>query len=529
MPPLAALAALAVLAAPAPSPEEVAKAVATDMVAAKFAAVAARFSPDLAAKLAPATLESVWKDAVGPLGKFRELGAPSVEDPKAEKRVVWIDCAYEGAALTLKVVVGPEGKVVGLWLAPRSSPKDVEAAARQFLDELAKGEFPKAFARFVPVMAQALPEPKLREAWEQTVAEHGEFQKVLEARLEARPGANIVDLESAFAKKPAVVRVVLDARLQVMGLFFTRAWGSPDYVKRDAFEERDVKVVTGTIELPGKLCLPKGDGPFPAVVLVHGSGPHDADETLGPSKPFRDLGWGLAGKGIATLRYVKRTLHLRGQRMEIPTVKEESVDDAVAAAELLAKTPGIDPKRIFVVGHSLGARLAPRIAAASDKVKGFVLLAGATRPYGQLVLEQVRYLTSLDGKPTPEGEQRIKEAEKNAPLIDKAPLAATDSVDGIEASYWLDMRSYDAPAVARRLGRPMLVLQGERDYQVTMVDFAGWKKVLAGQKFVTFKSYPALNHLFVAGTGRSTPSEYRAGGHVAREVVDDLAAWVLRN
>ena len=107
--------------------------------------------------------------------------------------------------------------------------------------------------------------------------------------------------------------------------------------------------------------MPNGAGPFPAVVLIHGSGPHDRDETIGPNKPFRDLADGLASRRIAVLRYEKRTRHHGGKMLGTTvTIKEEVLDDAVAAAELLRQTPGLDPKRVFVVGHSLGAMLAPK-------------------------------------------------------------------------------------------------------------------------------------------------------------------------
>ncbi len=80
--------------------------------------------------------------------------------------------------------------------------------------------------------------------------------------------------------------------------------------------------------------------------------------------------------------------------------------------------------------------------------------------------------------------------------------------------------------MAAKLKTPMLILQGERDYQVTMIDFAGWKKSLGERQDVDFKSYPKLNHLFVEGVGKSKPSEYLTQGYVAAEVIDDIATWV---
>ena len=72
----------------------------------------------------------------------------------------------------------------------------------------------------------------------------------------------------------------------------------------------------------------------------------------------------------------------------------------------------------------------------------------------------------------------------------------------------------------------MLILQGERDYQVTMEDFAGWKKALESRKDVTFISYPKLNHLFMEGEGKSIPAEYSTPGNVAVAVIDDIVKWI---
>jgi uncharacterized protein len=95
-------------------------------------------------------------------------------------------------------------------------------------------------------------------------------------------------------------------------------------------------------------------------------------------------------------------------------------------------------------------------------------------------------------------------------------------------TYWLDLKEYSPTEQAKKLGLPMLILQGERDYQVTMTDFGMWKSGLGSAKGVTLKSYPSLNHLFVAGTGKSTPAEYNKPGNVSGEVVDDIAAFVKK-
>jgi dienelactone hydrolase len=264
-------------------------------------------------------------------------------------------------------------------------------------------------------------------------------------------------------------------------------------------------------------------------VLVHGSGPHDADETMGPNKPFRDLALGLAARGIASVRYEKRTLaHPADFTVDKAyTVDDETVDDAVAAVQLAATAPAIDPMRVWVVGHSLGGLLAPRIAARSSQVAGLVILAGPTRKLEDIVVDQVRTLAG-PGSPAAASAEAFARAVRDPKLAPAQPVQMLGTT--LPGSYFLDLRSYDVVHVASSLRVPMLILQGERDFQVTRADYDGWAHALGGRANVTLKLYPALNHLFESGTGPSRPAEYqRPGLHVAPEVVADIAAFVLRN
>jgi alpha-beta hydrolase superfamily lysophospholipase len=269
------------------------------------------------------------------------------------------------------------------------------------------------------------------------------------------------------------------------------------------------------------------------VVLVHGSGPNDRDETILANKPFRDLAWGLSSRGIAVLRYEKRT-RVHGEKMvgkDFPTVKEEVVDDALAAVELLRKTKGIDAKRVFVLGHSLGGLMAPRIGEQDPKIAGLIVLAGNTRPLEDLVLEQFTYIYSLEGATDEQKAELQKIKEQVARVKDPKLVADTPGKElplGVPGGYWLALRDYRPAETAAKLRMPMLILQGERDYQVTMEDFALWKKHVGNRTNVVLKSYPRLNHLFMDGKGKAKPDEYMNLGHVDREVLDDIAEWVLK-
>jgi dienelactone hydrolase len=277
------------------------------------------------------------------------------------------------------------------------------------------------------------------------------------------------------------------------------------------FTEEPLTVGSGEWALPGTLTIPKGTIKA-AVVLVHGSGPQDRDTTVGPNKPFRDLAWGLADRGIAVVRYEKRTRQ-HGAKLGSAaafTVREEVIDDAVLAVKWLQARSGIDPRRVFVVGHSLGGTLAPRIASTESSVAGIVIMAGATRPIDEVVRDQVLYLASQN---------------PSAPPVDVEQAVATLR-RAASAAYWADFDAYRPGAAAAALTIPILILQGERDYQVTRADLQGWHAALDGRPNVTFKGYPALNHLFLPGEGPSVPAEYLRPGRVPDVVFDDIAGWI---
>ena len=225
-----------------------------------------------------------------------------------------------------------------------------------------------------------------------------------------------------------------------------------------AFTETEVTVGAAPWALPGTLSMPVGDGPFPGVVLIAGSGPQDRDETIGPNRPLRDIAQGLASKGIAVLRYDKRT-YAHGAAMAADvadiTVREETVDDAVAAIDLLRATSGVDPARVFVAGHSLGGYLAPRIGAeVPDRLAGIAMLEANSSPLGQLIIDQYEYLASEEGGADPQAAAALDAVRAQVALAESPSLSpstpASDLPLGVPAAYWLDLRTYDPLTTARR-------------------------------------------------------------------------------
>lgn len=296
-------------------------------------------------------------------------------------------------------------------------------------------------------------------------------------------------------------------------------------------KEKEVKVQTGRFTLPGTLVVPESDGPVPAVILVHGSGPNDRDETILSNKPFKDLAEGLGKEGIATLRYDKRTkVYLPVlQAGEELNLDYEVTEDVLSAVRLLEEEPGIDSRRIYVLGHSLGGMMAPRIASRAPGLGGIILFSGPARPLEDLLLEQVDYLLSLQPFSV-EADKQKEELKKQVENVKKLGTPAFNPsiplLLNVPLSYWKDLNGYDQVAVAATLSLPILVMQGERDYQVTMEDFEIWKKELSGKTNVTFRSYPDLNHLYQEGTGKSKPDEYRQTARIPAYVTKDIADWI---
>lgn len=428
-------------------------------------------------------------------------------------------------------------------LAPQQpGPSDaLVLKAEAFIDALASGDFEAAASDFDETMLRLSGPDKLAAFWKEAPSRLSPFRRRTASRREKLGAYDIVLVTCEFEKTRLDARVVFDARGRIAGFQFVPPAPPPDdrpaaYVRMGSFLESELVVGGPGMPLPATLTVPRGDGPFAAVVLVHGSGPNDRDETIGPNKPFRDLAWGLASAGLAVLRYEKRT-RVFGPRIAAGsdfgrfTVREEAVDDAAAAVRLLKGRAGIDPGRVFVLGHSLGGMLLPRLSEAlgDERPAGFISLAGATRPLPETMIRQVEYLSGLDGRIDPEEAKAVADLKAQAAAIaalGEKDRGSTTALLGAPASYWLDLRGYDPAAAMRRAPEPILILQGGRDYQVTVEDYDNWREALAGRENAAFKLLPACNHLFIEGNGLSTPAEYQTPGHVAGVVIEAVAVFM---
>ena len=290
--------------------------------------------------------------------------------------------------------------------------------------------------------------------------------------------------------------------------------------------------------LNGILTIPESDHPVPAVVFVHGSGASDKDEKIRGLTPFKDLAEGLAEFGIASLRYDKRSFAhgfkmVRDKNLEV-TVKSETIDDAIAASELLKKDSRIDAENVFVIGHSMGAMLAPRIDAEGGQFKGLILMAGSPRTLEEIMMSQNEaVLSKTKGLVHWIMEKQVSKLTKQFEGLYEMSDAHSKAVkmgNGVTLYYFKEMGEHPASDYLLNLEKPILILQGEKDFQATVKDdYSQYQKLLEGKENVTFHLYEGLNHAFVKSVSddiMKAKQEYKPRRDVDARAIEDIAMWI---
>jgi len=444
---------------------------------------------------------------------------------------------------------------------PQSDEADWEffnERAVEFITLTANGNYDDAAAMFDETMTEVFGAVGLESAWTEVIALVGDFIEIYDienANIDPHFISSVIihHENSGFGWT-----VVFDEDGNISGLHSSGTVPLSDPtaqnhfpsepIQRDGFTDYPIIIGEHTgYPLIGILSMPDDvTDPVPAVVIVHGSGPSDMDGTIGGNRPYRDIAEFLAANGIAVIRADKRT-YTHGAKIVqelggYVTVWEESVEDALFATELLRTDGRIDENRIFIIGHSLGGMLAPRIHASNGNFAGIILMAATPRSFSELFIEQMRASVHAGVE-----EGLIDEDAREAALEDIYYLAEfLDTVAhmtaeearitqvpglGLWAYYLAELEAHSFEAYINRVNVPILVMQGNSDFQVlSTVDFMLLQELFDGRDNVSFNLYDGLDHLFMETTATNfvqhSMIRMESPGHVDELVLQDIVDWI---
>jgi hypothetical protein len=408
----------------------------------------------------------------------------------------------------------------------------------EFVSEITNQKFYQAYQKFDNSVQSQIPQNQLSAIWQSVIAQNGELDKYEFNCQESKDNFDTYYYTCHFKHQTIDLKLILSREEEkIAGFFFVPVHSceeqtqyiSPSYFDDERFRQKDIKIKSDSILLGATIIHPskKSDA---ICILIHGSGPHDRDETIGINKPFKDLAIGLASEGISSIRYDKRT-YTHKDGLENITIEEEVTKDVSSIIKYIQQTNDLKNKSIYLIGHSLGGMLAPKVAIQHPEVKGIVYMAANASSLEDLILKQSKYIFNLDGELSEQEKQQIRLLENQIEFLNDSLTASSVSSKlplGLPSSYWLSLKDYQPTIIANQLTIPMFFLQGERDYQVTVEEMNLWKDVLKEHGNVDFKLYKNLDHLFFEGDGKPNPTEYSNQANIPYYLIQDIGKWIKK-
>lgn len=396
------------------------------------------------------------------------------------------------------------------------------AVSEAYARKMASESFQDVADHFSSAVKAKLDAQTMKTTWDKTVSDYGSFIGIY-STSESSDSKYVTDIVTLkYENNGLQLTLIYNSSDEIDGIWMKQYTIPSDPASGDSFEETAIQVGDSSHPLDGILTLPKGIQNPPVAIMVQGSGQTDMNETIGANKPFQDIARGLAEKGIASIRYNKRYYQYSQLYTKTSTIKDEVLDD-VSSAVALAKTNGsVNPQKIFVIGHSMGGMLAPKIADDNKDVAGIVSLAGSPRKLEDIMVDQNKKAGATD--------EQMKTISGQAAQIKNLSGKEDVTLLGVNSHYWYSLNQIDTGSIAKQLTIPMLFLQGSADFQVYPdVDYAQWQSLLGTNSNVTFHEYDHLNHLFMQSNGKTDTTEYDTAGHVDSNVIADIASFIQAN
>lgn len=410
-----------------------------------------------------------------------------------------------------------------LLLVSTTSKSQVIDTGKSFINSLLiEKDYSKAYSYFDETVKTKISETILKETAEKLEVQLGKFKSVIETTNEKEAYFYYSD----FEKMKLDIKISFNENRKIIGFFFVT---HKEFRKEDSLG-KDLNIKSNNIELKGTILIPENGNLKKLVIFVHGSGPNDRDETIFENKPFKNIAENLYENGISSYRFDKRTLTNPKSFNGKSTIDDEVTNDIVNIITYFKKDSLFSNYEIIVLGHSLGAYLMPRIANKSNQISKIILLAGNARSLDILIEEQYNYLYKLN--PTQELKDAMQNSKEQVAFLNSKSFNLNTSKEklpfNLSAYYWKSVLDYNPTKEIQKVKIPILILQGERDYQITMKDFEFWKTILKNNKKASFISYPKLNHLFMTGDNLSEPKEYAIKGTVDEKVIVDINNFIIQ-
>lgn len=409
----------------------------------------------------------------------------------------------------------------------------LEKSSSDYVSQFIAGNFADFYNAAADQLKQQITINQLKQGWDLVINATGTPGNIISSTYSQQDGINIVAERVECTRYDIIVTIRYNTEGKSVGIWTSIAPKAPPKAQTtDKWKE--VSVTVGEKDLPGMLTLPKGVKNPPVVILIQGSGASDMNETIGtaPNRPFEDIAHGLAERGVATLRYNKRTYQDPSVSPNVVTIEYEILEDAAAAVKMLSSDKRVDKDRIYLLGHSLGGMMAPKITADNPKIKGFISMAGSLRTLQDICLDQSTAAVNTTASLTAQQKEvYIAQAKAELDKVKTLNDGGTGAIAGIPTNYWKSLNAINNVSIVKKLKVPMLILQGGNDFQVYPdIDYKLWKTTLKGHKNVTYHLYEGLSHLFMTNqnsvNGAPDITVYNAPNHVETQVIKDIATWV---
>jgi len=418
------------------------------------------------------------------------------------------------------------------------------------MERLVKEDFSYVVSEFSDELAVDHPVDELEEVWFKSLNRYGPYQwhrfgkaseqdtaisyfyilQLERARLATVFAYGMDGTITAFILQPPEGEPVLTEPSWIVPFFpevrepFYRI---PDYVDTSRFNEMEF-VMQGGAPIPATMTTAITDEPNPVVLLFHGFGPTDRDESLGEIKPLRDIAWGLASMGIASLRFDSRAYMQPPDSIAGLDLDGYILNDIGALlAYIRMQTAIFDTTRIFIAGHGMGGLVVPLAADRDGGLAGGILLSAPAQPPDEMLLDIAREDFPEDDPETSADAAKLAQVVEILTDLKNRKIPPDEMILFAPAQVWYDLMDNYHVEIAKKLEIPLLIIQSSSANKGEAGDFKIWQRELGDNPRVTIKKYEYLNHFFQRDGKRANKAgEGSDNGSVSFQLIKDLAAWI---